>query len=312
MAHAAQARPDERRRARHLRAGPAAVDDEGARQPRGARARRAASVHPADRRQAIIAITAAGSALLDSERRSRDLWLTRQLGHAQRGGARAAAARRPDPRQAGRAVTAASTNRPHDPAAAPPRARAGMFRSLRVRNYRLYASGQLVSLTGTWMQRVAQDWLVLELTNSGTALGIVTALQFAPSLLLGLWGGVLADRARQAQAAAATQSGLALVALAARRLLDVTGVVAYWHVLVLAVRARPDQRDRHADAAVVRRRDGRQGRADQRRRHQLDDLQLRPHPRPGRRRRARSPPSAPAGPSWPTRCPASRSSPGWR
>src|SRR3954464_534641 len=69
-----------------------------------------------------------------------------------------------------------------------------MFRSLRVRNYRLYASGQLISLTGTWMQRVAQDWLVLELTNSGTALGVVTALQFGPSLVFGLWGGVLADR----------------------------------------------------------------------------------------------------------------------
>ena len=55
-----------------------------------------------------------------------------------------------------------------------PAARPGMFRALRVRNYRLYAGGQLVSLTGTWMQRVAQDWLVLELTNSGTALGVVT------------------------------------------------------------------------------------------------------------------------------------------
>ena len=76
-----------------------------------------------------------------------------------------------------------------------------MFRSLGVRNYRLYASGQLVSLTGTWMQRVAQDWLVLELTNSGTALGVITALQFGPSLLLGLWGGVLADRSQQAPAA---------------------------------------------------------------------------------------------------------------
>src|SRR6266496_3637594 len=69
-----------------------------------------------------------------------------------------------------------------------------MFRSLRVRNYRLYASGQVVSLTGTWMQRVAQDWLVLTLSNSGTALGIVTALQFGPTLLFSLWGGVLADR----------------------------------------------------------------------------------------------------------------------
>lgn len=109
-----------------------------------------------------------------------------------------------------------------------------MFRSLRVRNYRLYASGQLVSLTGTWMQRVAQDWLVLELTNSGTALGIVTALQFLPSLLFGLWGGVLADRYDKRALLLGTQTGLALVALTLG-LLDVTGVVQYWHVLVLAL-----------------------------------------------------------------------------
>jgi MFS family permease len=109
-----------------------------------------------------------------------------------------------------------------------------MFRSLRVRNYRLYAAGQLVSLTGTWMQRVAQDWLVLELTNSGTALGIVTALQFLPSLLFGLWGGVLADRYNKRTLLLATQGGLALVALALG-LLDVTGMVRYWQVLVLAL-----------------------------------------------------------------------------
>jgi MFS family permease len=108
-----------------------------------------------------------------------------------------------------------------------------MFRSLKVRNYRLYASGQLISLTGTWMQRVAQDWLVLELTNSGTALGIVTALQFGPSLVLGLWGGVLADRYDKRKMLLATQTGLALVALVLG-LLDVGGIVQYWHVLVLA------------------------------------------------------------------------------
>ncbi len=123
----------------------------------------------------------------------------------------------------------------HTPATqgAPVRRRRGTFRSLRVRNYRLYASGQLVSLTGTWMQRVAQDWLVLQLTNSGTALGIVTALQFGPSLLLGMWGGVLADRLDKRRLLLATQSGLAIVALLLG-LLDVAGVVRYWHVLVLA------------------------------------------------------------------------------
>src|SRR5690242_14057443 len=108
-----------------------------------------------------------------------------------------------------------------------------MFRSLRVRNYRLYASGQLVSLTGTWMQRVAQDWLVLELTNSGTALGIVTALQFGPTLLFSLYGGVLADRSDKRRLLVTTQTSLAALALALG-ILDLTGAVRYWHVLVLA------------------------------------------------------------------------------
>jgi len=112
-------------------------------------------------------------------------------------------------------------------------ARTGMFRSLRVRNYRLYASGQLVSLTGTWMQRVAQDWLVLTLTNSGTALGIVTALQFGPSILLGPVGGMLADRGDKRRILLATQTGLAGLALLLG-LLDVFGMVQYWQVLVLA------------------------------------------------------------------------------
>ena len=109
----------------------------------------------------------------------------------------------------------------------------GMVRSLRVRNYRLYASGQLVSLTGTWMQRVAQDWLVLELTDSGTALGIVTALQFGPALLLGLYGGMLADRSDKRRLLLVTQTAIALLALLLG-LLDVTGLVTYWQVLILA------------------------------------------------------------------------------
>ncbi len=135
-------------------------------------------------------------------------------------------------------------------------ATAGMFRSLRVRNYRLYASGQLISLTGTWMQRVAQDWLVLTLTNSGTALGIVTALQFGPSLLLGMWGGVLADRGNKRRLLLATQSALALVALDPRRarrrrdraVLAGTGV---------GERTRTGISSRYPGPASVRRRDGR-------------------------------------------------------
>lgn len=108
-----------------------------------------------------------------------------------------------------------------------------MFRSLRIRNYRLYAAGQLVSLTGNWMQQVAQDWLVLDLTNSGTALGIVTALQFAPSLLTP-WGGLLADRYDKRKILLGTQVSLGLLALTLG-LLDLTGVVRYWHIAVLAL-----------------------------------------------------------------------------
>ncbi len=113
------------------------------------------------------------------------------------------------------------------------RSRPRPFRSLAVRNYRLYFSGQLVSLTGTWAQRIAQDWLVLQLTNSGTVLGIVTALQFGPALLLSLYGGALADRGNKRKLLLASQTGLGLAALVLG-ILDLTGLVTLWHVLVLA------------------------------------------------------------------------------
>lgn len=109
-----------------------------------------------------------------------------------------------------------------------------MFRSLRVRNYRLFASGQVVSNTGTWMQRVAQDWLVLELTHgSGTALGITTGLQFLPLLLFGLWGGVLADRYPKRRILLATQAAMGLLALVLG-VLALTGTAQVWHVYALA------------------------------------------------------------------------------
>ena len=90
-----------------------------------------------------------------------------------------------------------------------------LFSSLRVRNYRLFASGQVVSLSGTWMQRVAQDWLVLNLShNSGTAVGITTGLQFAPVLIFGMYGGVLADRYPKRRILVMTQIVMGLLALA--------------------------------------------------------------------------------------------------
>ncbi|XRQ11245.1 MFS transporter [Actinomadura welshii] len=109
-----------------------------------------------------------------------------------------------------------------------------MFRSLRVRNYRLFAAGQVVSNTGTWMQRVAQDWLVLELAHgSGTALGITTGLQFLPMLLFGLWGGVIADRYPKRRILVLTQVSMGVLALVLG-LLAVTGTAQVWHVYVLA------------------------------------------------------------------------------
>ena len=108
------------------------------------------------------------------------------------------------------------------------------FRSLRVRNYRFYAASNLVSLTGTWMQRIGQDWLVLQLSgDNGVALGLVTALQFAPTLLLGLYGGVLADRYPKRRMLVATQTLMGLLALLLGLLVATDGV-ALWHVFVLA------------------------------------------------------------------------------
>ena len=108
------------------------------------------------------------------------------------------------------------------------------FRSLRIRNYRLFAAGQVVSLTGTWAQRVAQDWLVLELTdNSGVALGVVTGLQFLPVLLFGLYGGVLADRYDKRRLLIGAQAVMAVFALCLAAL-DLSGAVQLWHVFALA------------------------------------------------------------------------------
>ena len=101
------------------------------------------------------------------------------------------------------------------------------FRSLRVRSYRLYASGQLMANTGVWMQRVAQDWLVLELTDgSPTALGIAVGLQFLPLLLFSMWGGGLADRFRRRNVLLVTSTllGLSALSLGALVLTDVATV----------------------------------------------------------------------------------------
>jgi MFS family permease len=116
-------------------------------------------------------------------------------------------------------------------AAAPTRVRS--LRAFRNPNYRLYFFGQGVSQTGAWLQRVAQSWLVLQLTDSPAALGIVTAAQFLPIMLLSLFAGVLADRAPRrpllyAVTAIETAQALVLAVLTA------TGAIQLWHIYVLA------------------------------------------------------------------------------
>jgi len=103
------------------------------------------------------------------------------------------------------------------------------FNSLEVPNYRRYFLGQLISLSGTWMQTVAAIWVILSLTGSGVAVGLTTALQFLPMLLIGAWGGLLADRIPKRRLLITTQ---ALMAIPAVGLFVVTaaGVVTPWMV----------------------------------------------------------------------------------
>ena len=106
--------------------------------------------------------------------------------------------------------------------------------SLRHRNFRLFWTGQLISLIGTWMQGVAQAWLVLQLTGDPLALGIVAAAQFSPVIVFGLFAGVLADAIPKRTALVGTQVGAMVLALALGLLVS-TGSVQVWHVYLLAV-----------------------------------------------------------------------------
>jgi len=110
------------------------------------------------------------------------------------------------------------------------------FRAFRLFNYRLWAAGALVSNVGTWMQRVAQDWLVLTVLtdHSAVAVGITTGLQFAPMLVLAPVAGVLADRVPKRRLLLATQTAMGLVGLVLG-LLVVTGAAQLWHAYALAL-----------------------------------------------------------------------------
>ena len=108
------------------------------------------------------------------------------------------------------------------------------FSALNVPNFRRYYAGQAVSLVGTWMQSVAQSWLVYVLTHSATDLGLAVALQTLPVLVLGPYGGVIADRVDKRRLMVVLQSAMGVQALVLG-LLTVLGVVRFWEILVLAV-----------------------------------------------------------------------------
>jgi MFS family permease len=105
--------------------------------------------------------------------------------------------------------------------------------ALNHRDFRVFWSGQLVSQLGTWMQRVGQAWLVLELTNSALKLGIITALQFSPVLVFSVLAGAVVDRVVKRRLLVVTQTVLMLQAAILTALVW-TGVVRYWHVAILA------------------------------------------------------------------------------
>ncbi|WNI15989.1 MFS transporter [Actinacidiphila sp. ITFR-21] len=109
----------------------------------------------------------------------------------------------------------------------------GTFSAFKIRNYRLFATGAVISNTGTWMSRIAQDWLVLSITGSSFAVGITTALQFLPMLLFGLYGGVIADRYPKRQILLCTQAALGALGLTLAGL-TLGGLVEVWQVYTIA------------------------------------------------------------------------------
>jgi MFS family permease len=109
----------------------------------------------------------------------------------------------------------------------------GTFQSMHVRNFRLFFVGQLISQCGTWMQTIALGWLVLHLShNSGFAIGLAIALQFIPTLLFGVWGGVIADRFDKRKVLLCTQVAMAVVAVLFT-VVDLTNVVQLWMLYVI-------------------------------------------------------------------------------
>lgn len=125
------------------------------------------------------------------------------------------------------------------------------LRSFAVRNYRRYFIGQLVSLSGTWMQVVAEMWLVLQLTHSGVAVGVAAALQFSPMLLVGAWGGLLADRFDKRRLLIVTQTAMALPALGLLALTAAHAIALWMLYLLIFARGAVNAADNPARQAFL-------------------------------------------------------------
>ena len=157
------------------------------------------------------------------------------------------------------------------------------FRSLTVPNYRRYFVGQVISLSGNWMQIVAEMWLILKLTNSSFVVGLTAALQFVPMLVAGAWGGLLADRMPKRGLLMITQTLMAIPALTLWVLTGTGNVTAPGRTRA-RVRPRRGQRRRQPGAAELRDGDGRPRQGRQRGQSQQPDRAVRADHRPGRRR----------------------------
>jgi MFS family permease len=135
----------------------------------------------------------------------------------------------PEPEVLGSGVTAGARRRPN-----PAKVLSSGFHALKVRNFRLFIIGQIISLTGTWMETTATAWLVLILTNSPLALGLITTLQFLPVMVLSLYGGVLADKLPKRRTLITTQT-LLLIQAGIFATLVGTHTIQLWHLYILAV-----------------------------------------------------------------------------
>ena len=156
--------------------------------------------------------------------------------------------------------------------------------SLAVPNYRRYFAGQIVSVSGNWMQNVAEMWLIVQLTGSGAAVGFTAGLQFVPILLFGAWGGLIADRLPKRRVLMVTQALMALPALALWGLTR-GGRGHAADRLRARPRARDRQRGRQPDAPELRHRAGRRRPRGQRRLAELGHRAERADHRPGDGRR---------------------------